>query len=132
MRAVPKQDACSPRQPRAERGPRYNRRTLKLLKLSFGLLLTAWLCAPALAAPPAMPDSHVVVVLPFENKSKAPGIEWIAEAVPAVLGSRLSSSNVYVLSRENRAFAYDRAEIPANLHPSRATLYRVAEQMGAD
>jgi len=132
MRAVPRQDACSPRQPRAERGPRYNRRTLKLLKLSFGLLLTAWLCAPALAAPPVTPDSHVVVVLPFENKSKAPGIEWIAEAVPAVLGSRLSSSNVYVLSRENRAYAYDRAGIPANLHPSRATLYRVAEQIGAD
>lgn len=81
-------------------------------------------------APPVA--ARTLLVLPFENKSKAPGIEWISEAFPEVLGDRLASSTVYVLSRDDRVAAFDRAGIPVNLHPSRATLYRVAEQMDAD
>jgi tetratricopeptide (TPR) repeat protein len=71
-------------------------------------------------------------VIPFENGSTAPGIEWISEAFPAVLGQRLSSPNIYVLTREDRLRAYDRAGIPAQVHPSRATIYRIAEQMDVD
>jgi tetratricopeptide (TPR) repeat protein len=36
------------------------------------------------------------------------------------------------MSRDDRAFAFDRSGIPATVLPSRATIYRVAEQMGAD
>ncbi len=118
-----------PRQPRPRRGCRYNRPTLKLPKICLALLAACF--ASGLAAQ-TTPETRVLVVLPFENKSKAPGIEWIAEAFPAVLDSRLASTSVYVLSRENRVSAYDHAGIPAHLHPSRATLYRVAEQMGAE
>ena len=37
-----------------------------------------------------------------------------------------------MLSREDRLRAYDRAGIPAASHPSRATIYRIVEQMDVD
>jgi len=70
--------------------------------------------------------------MPFENQSGAPGIEWIGESFPSVLGQRLGSPTLYVLTREDRLRAYDRVGIPAELHPSRATVYRIAEQMDVD
>jgi Flp pilus assembly protein TadD/TolB-like protein len=78
------------------------------------------------------PTTQTILVLPFENTSKAPGIEWIGEAFPEVLGQRLSSPGLYVISREDRNYAFDRMGIPVNVRPSRATLYRIAEQMDAD
>lgn len=72
---------------------------------------------------------QTLVVMPFENRSHAPGLEWISEAFPEVLGQRLVSDDIYVLSRDYRTHAYDRAGIPAGVHPSRASLYRIAEQM---
>jgi tetratricopeptide (TPR) repeat protein len=70
--------------------------------------------------------------MPFENGSGAPGLEWIAEAFPSVLSQRLDSPTIFLLSREDRLRAYDRAGIPAQVHPSRATIYRIAEQMDVD
>lgn len=72
------------------------------------------------------------VVIPFENGSSVPGLEWISEAFPEILQERLSSPSLFVLSREDRLRAYDQMGIPAELHPSRATVYRIAEQMGVD
>jgi len=70
--------------------------------------------------------------MPFENTSGAPGLEWISESFPAVLHQRLNSPMVFVVSRDDRLRAYDRAGIPVQVHPSRATVYRIAEQMGVD
>jgi Tfp pilus assembly protein PilF len=39
---------------------------------------------------------------------------------------------LYVASRDERLRAYDRQGVPAGVHPSRATLYRLAEQMDVD
>jgi Flp pilus assembly protein TadD len=44
----------------------------------------------------------------------------------------MGSDDCYVLGREYRLQAYDRAGMPSGVHPSRATLYRIAEQMDAD
>ncbi len=79
-----------------------------------------------------VPSVQTLVIMPFENRSNAPGLEWISEAFPEVLRQRLTSDEVYVLGRESRLHAYDRAGIPAAIHPSRATLYRIAEQMDVD
>ena len=70
--------------------------------------------------------------MPFENHSKAPGLEWISEAFPEVLSQRMASPRMYTISREDRTFAFDHAGIPGAVHPSRATTYSVAEQMDAD
>ena len=73
-----------------------------------------------------------MLVVPFENQSKAPGIEWISDSFPELLQERLNSATLFVLPREDRIRAYDRVGIPVELHPSRATLYRIAEQLDVD
>jgi tetratricopeptide (TPR) repeat protein len=102
---------------------------LKFLRLSaiFHLLLSA----AAFAQSSATAGQNVLVV-PFENQSKAPGIEWIGDSFPELLQERLNSATLFVLPREDRIRAYDRLGIPVELHPSRATLYRIAEQLDVD
>jgi tetratricopeptide (TPR) repeat protein len=76
--------------------------------------------------------AETLLVLPFDNTSKAPGLEWISEAFPELLGQRLSSPATYVINRDERLLAFDRFGIPQSVHPSLATLYQMAEQMDAD
>ena len=73
-----------------------------------------------------------MLVIPFENQSKAPGIEWISDSFPEILQDRLNSATLFMLPREDRIRAYDRVGIPVELHPSRATIYRIAEQLDVD
>jgi len=75
---------------------------------------------------------RTLVVIPFENTSPTPGLEWLSESFPATFRSQLDSPVLYVVSREERLRAYDRQGVPGGLHPSRATLYRLAEQMDVD
>jgi Tfp pilus assembly protein PilF/TolB-like protein len=97
------------------------------------IVLAVLVCLPSrIAAAPAVPGALSVMIVPFENQSSAPGLEWIGEAFPEVLSQRLASSQVYVISREDRAYAFDHSGIPQSVLPSRATIYRVAEQMDAD
>lgn len=73
-----------------------------------------------------------VVVIPFENASPTPGLEWLGESFPETFHQQLNSPVLYIASRQERLRAYDRQGIPAGVHPSRATLYRLAEQMDVD
>jgi tetratricopeptide (TPR) repeat protein len=102
---------------------------LKFIRLSAVLCLL--LTAAAFAQTPSTAGETALVV-PFENQSKAPGIEWIGDSFPELLQERLNSSTLFVLPREDRMRAYDRVGIPVGLHPSRATVYRIAEQLDVD
>jgi Flp pilus assembly protein TadD/TolB-like protein len=102
---------------------------LKLLR--FITIFPFLLSVAALAQAPATAGQDILVV-PFENQSKAPGIEWIGDSFPELLQERLNSATLFVLPREDRMRAYDRLGIPVELHPSRATLYRIAEQLDVD
>lgn len=109
-------------------------RTARLYLLTLALALTA-LVARAQSQPspaPAATGTSTLLVLPFENASKVPGIEWITESFPELLGQRLSSSSLYVISREDRLYAFDHMGVPPVIKPSRATLYRIAEQLDAN
>ena len=106
---------------------RYNLLALKFLRLSAILLFST----AAFAQAPANTGLNLLVV-PFENQSKAPGIAWISDSFPELLQERLNSAKLFVLPREDRIRAYDRLGIPVELHPSRATLYRIAEQLDVD
>jgi tetratricopeptide (TPR) repeat protein len=76
--------------------------------------------------------AQTLLILPFENRSKAPGLEWISEAVPEVLSEGMVSSATYIVPRDDRNYAFDRMGIPATTKLSRATLFRISEQMDAD
>jgi len=75
---------------------------------------------------------HTMVVIPFENASPTPGLEWLGESFPETFHQQLDSPILYVASRDERLRAYDRQGIPAGIHAARATLYRLAEQMDVD
>jgi tetratricopeptide (TPR) repeat protein len=75
---------------------------------------------------------RTVVVIPFENTSPTPGLEWLGESFPETFHEQLNSPVLYLASRDERLRAYDRQGVPAGVHPSRATLYRIAEQMDVD
>ena len=62
----------------------------------------------------------------------APGLQWISEAFPAFLSQRLASDTIFPLTREDRLRAYDRAGIPAEVQPTRASIYRLVEEMDVD
>ena len=73
-----------------------------------------------------------LLVMPFENRSKVAGAEWLSEACSEVLTQRMGSPALYVVSRNQRVYSFDHAGVPVDVKPSRATIFRVAEQMGAD
>ena len=75
---------------------------------------------------------HTLAVFPFENASPTPGLEWLGESFPETFHQQLNSPVLFVASRDQRLRAYDRQGIPASMHASRATLYRLAEQMDVD
>jgi Flp pilus assembly protein TadD/TolB-like protein len=102
---------------------------LKYLWLSLIFLL---LISAAFAQTPPVAVGQTLLVVPFENHSKAPGLEWIGDSFPELLQQRLDSTTVYVLPREDRIRAYDRLGIPVELRPSRPTIYRIAEQLDVD
>ncbi|MBV9484124.1 MAG: tetratricopeptide repeat protein [Acidobacteria bacterium] len=95
-------------------------------------MAVAPLLSAAASTPRPFASGKTAVIIPFENHSSAPGLAWIAEAFPEIVEERLSSPSLYVLSRDDRLRAYDQMGIPADLNPSRATIYRMAEQMGVD
>jgi tetratricopeptide (TPR) repeat protein len=98
----------------------------------YWILFALLLLLPAIAAAQGAPGTETVLVLPFDNSTHQPGLEWISEAFPEVLGQRLNTQSLFLISRDDRQYAFDRMGIPVNLHASRATLYRIAAQLDAD
>ena len=86
------------------------------------LLAVSLLLCPALRAQQPSAWGRTLVVIPFENTSSAPGLDWLGEGFAEALRSQLDSPVLYVATREERLRAYDRQGIPGGLHPSRATV----------
>ena len=114
----------------------YNRGTLQYFHLRFvqciATIATVVCFLGTSAAGQALPGTQTLMVMPFENQSSAPGLEWISESFPEVLSQRMASARIFVMSREDRDYAFDHSGVPSTVLPSRATIYRVAEQMDAD
>jgi len=81
---------------------------------------------------PAATTARLLLVLPFENRSTAPGLEWIGESFPEVLNQRMAEPWLFIIDREDRVFALDRMGVPTMTNPSRATIYTVAQAMDVD
>jgi len=110
----------------------YNENVLKSLAKVAHLLLLLLASAVASLAQTSQ-ETRTVLVLPFENHTKSANLEWIKETFPELIGNRFSKiGGIYVIGRDDRLYAFDRLGIPANIHPSRATLYTIAQQLDAD
>jgi tetratricopeptide (TPR) repeat protein len=85
-------------------------------------------------AAPSSAAGHgrILLVLPFENRSGQPSLEWIREAAPEILGSRFLSAGFAPMSRVDRLYALDHLGLPAGFHPSRATALKLAQTLDAD
>ena len=77
-------------------------------------------------------SSQILLIMPFENASNAPAMDWIGEAFPEVLGQRLNLRSLFLVSRADRLSALDRLGLPAVAKPSRAMVYQVAQELDAD
>jgi tetratricopeptide (TPR) repeat protein len=77
-------------------------------------------------------DGHLVWVLPFENNSTQPGLDWIGASFPDILDQRLSSAGFLTIRREDRRYAMQHLGLPADFHPTQATAYRIGQTLDAD
>lgn len=105
--------------------------------LSSGLLAFWILCAVASSAQTASStgpgwDGHVVWVLPFEDKSAQPGVEWIGASFPDLMNQRLTAAGFLTIRREDRRYALNHLGLPVDFHPTQATTYRIAQTLDAD
>jgi tetratricopeptide (TPR) repeat protein len=74
----------------------------------------------------------ILLVLPFENRSGQPSLEWVREAAPEILSSRLASAGFQPMSRTDRTYALDHLGLPEGFHPSRASSLKLAQTLDAD
>jgi Tfp pilus assembly protein PilF/TolB-like protein len=106
-----------------------------LLKLTALLLASVPIFAAeqgATAQEPQAPAGRVVLVLPFDNNSGNPSLDWIGSSFPDTLNKRLNSAGFLTISHDDRSFAFEHLGLPAEFKPSRATTIRIAQQLDAN
>lgn len=87
----------------------------------------------AQAAPDAAGgQGRILLVLPFDNNTGQPSLEWIREAAPEILNSRFASAGFAPLSRADRLYALDHLGLPQGFQPSRASSLKLAQTLDAD
>jgi tetratricopeptide (TPR) repeat protein len=75
---------------------------------------------------------RILLVLPFDNRTGQPSLEWIREAAPQILGSRFGSAGFAPLSRADRLYALDHLGLPQGFQPSHASSLKLAQTLDAD
>jgi tetratricopeptide (TPR) repeat protein len=107
------------------------------LGISLAMIATLSASAPGQAGDsgagePGAGHGRILLVLPFDNRSSQPSLEWVREAAAEILSSRFSSAGFQPMSRPERMYALDHLGLPEGFHPSRATALKVAETLDAD
>jgi tetratricopeptide (TPR) repeat protein len=103
------------------------------LTAAVGLALAFALSSSSNARGQAASESgRILLVLPFDNGTGQPSLEWIREAAPVILSSRFASAGFAPMSRQDRLYALDHLGLPQGFHPSRATALKLAETLDAD
>src|SRR3990172_7937912 len=94
--------------------------------------LRAALLALFLGGAPGWAQVDLGIVLPFENNTRDPALDWMSESFGEVLSSRLASPRFLMFDRRERAAAFDSLGIPAGAGIlSDATIYKVAQALDA-
>src|ERR1700683_2532468 len=82
---------------------------------------------PDSAADIRQPGGRLVLVLPFDNRSGQPNLNWIGDSFPYTLDQRLTSAGFLTISADARQYALDHLGLPTGFKPSRATTIRIAQ-----
>jgi tetratricopeptide (TPR) repeat protein/TolB-like protein len=76
--------------------------------------------------------NRILLVLPFDNGTGQPNLEWIREAAPEILDARFASAGFSPMSRADRMYALDHLGLPQQFQPSRASAIKLAQTMDVD
>ena len=71
--------------------------------------------SPAEAAAATAGKDRILLVLPFDNRTGQPSLEWIREAAAALLSSRFTSAGFAPMSRADRLYALDHLGLAAGI-----------------
>ena len=76
-------------------------------------------------------EVRTLVVLPFANESRTPGLHWMSECFPELLEERLKWPGLNILGREERLLAFDRIGIPYTRSLSKASSIKIGQELDA-
>ena len=100
---------------------------MRSLSKPFALILALTAIFAAIAAPALaqsqQPGGRVVLVLPFDNRSGNPSLNWVGDSFPDTLSKRLTSAGFLTISHDDRSFAYDHLGLPTDF---RSDIYSMA------
>lgn len=88
--------------------------------------------AAAMSAERTADRDRILLVLPFDNRTGRPDLEWMREAAAELLSSRFRSAGFSPMSREDRMYALDHLGLPEGFQPSRASALKMAQTLDAD
>ena len=87
---------------------------------------------PAEAAAATAGKDRILLILPFDNRTGQPSLEWIREAAATLLSSRFTSAGFAPMNRADRLYALDHLGLPQGFQPSRASSLKLAQTLDAD
>ncbi|MGC2613654.1 MAG: tetratricopeptide repeat protein [Terracidiphilus sp.] len=99
------------------------------------LMLVSSVAARAQASATDTADAgknRILLVLPFENGTGQPSLEWIREAAPEILDARFASAGFAPMNRVDRMYALDHLGLPQQFQPSRASALKLAQTLDVD
>jgi tetratricopeptide (TPR) repeat protein/TolB-like protein len=105
---------------------------LATLALSFTVRASGQNTAASAADRSAEDHGRILLVLPFDNRTGQPSLEWIREAAPEILSRRFASSGFAPMHRADRIYAFDHLGLPEGFQPSRASSLKLAQTLDAD
>src|SRR5438552_8553329 len=92
------------------------------------------LCLVAISASAQSPVSVGArqLVMPFENATREPRFNWLAEGSSVVLTDDLVALGAQAISRDDRRRAFDHLRVPPVATLSEATIIRIGQIVGAE
>jgi Flp pilus assembly protein TadD len=75
--------------------------------------------------------AETIVVLPFFNHSKEPGLDWIGESISEAVHDSLTSEGLLVLDREDRLEAYRRLSLRPGAEFTHASVIKIGQTLDA-
>ncbi len=124
----------------------YNTLTMPRRFFRIGLFIVCAALGVTVIARPAMPGqtadaprnspaegrSDTLLVMPFENNSRIPNLDWLGEGLSEIITEHLQDRGLYVLSRPERLTALEKIGLPDSARFSHATIVKIATEADAD